>query len=121
MLLENNIGENLSLDETMLCRDLITFLSNKDGHGKKGFIIAAVCGTKSEDVTHIIKKTPLEQREKVREVTLDFSESMRAIATSAFPNAMITVDCFHIVKRCIDAIEELRLKFKREAVKKQKQ
>lgn len=48
MLLEKNIGENLSLDETMLCRDLITFLSNMDGHGKKGSIIAAVCGTKSE-------------------------------------------------------------------------
>jgi hypothetical protein len=56
ILLENNIGESLSLDETTLCRDLTTFLSNKDGHGKKGSIIIAVCGTISEDVTQVIKK-----------------------------------------------------------------
>lgn len=33
---------------------------------------------------------------------------------------MITIDCFHIIKRCTEAVEEIRLKAKREAIKAQK-
>ena len=62
---------------------------------------------------------PQEQREQVEEVTMDFSDSMFAVVTAAFPNAAIVIDCFHIVKRCIEAVEELRLKAKREAQKAQ--
>ena len=62
---------------------------------------------------------PQEQREQVEEVTMDFSDSMFAVVTEAFPNAAIVIDCFHIVKRCIEAVEELRLKAKREAQKAQ--
>lgn len=32
MLIEDNLGENLSIDETMLQEDLVTILSNKAGH-----------------------------------------------------------------------------------------
>ncbi|MCB6942854.1 transposase, partial [Eggerthella lenta] len=55
----------------------------------------------------------------VEEVTMDFSDSMFAVVTEAFPNAAIVIDCFHIVKRCIEAVDELRLKAKREAQKAQ--
>ena len=34
VLLEENIGEHLSIDESMHARDLFTFLSNKDGDRK---------------------------------------------------------------------------------------
>lgn len=53
MLLPDNLGEKLSIDETSLQDDLFTFLSNKDGHCKQGTIIAAVRGTKAEDVINI--------------------------------------------------------------------
>ena len=48
VLLEQNMGERLSIDETMLHHDLFTFLSNKDGHCKKGTLVAAVKGTTVE-------------------------------------------------------------------------
>lgn len=121
MLVEENIGECLCLDETMLCRDLTTFVSNKDGHCKRGSVIAAVRGTKSDDVAKVLEKIPQEKRDGVREVTMDFSDSMRRIATRAFPNAMITIDHFHVTNLSNGAPEELRLKYKRDAVKAQKQ
>lgn len=40
---------------------------------------------------------------------------MRAIISSVFPNATIVFDCFHVLKRCHDAIEEVRLHLKRNA------
>ena len=47
ILLAENIGESLGIDESMHQKDLFTFLSNKDGHGRKGTLIAAVRGTKA--------------------------------------------------------------------------
>ena len=115
MLIEENIGEHLSIDETSLQDDLITFLSNKDGHCRKGTIVAAVRGTKAKDDVEVLLNIPEEERLKVKEVTMDLSESMADIVTRAFPNATIVLDCFHIMRRCNDAIEEMRLRCKREA------
>ncbi len=119
VLLPENIGKRLGIDETMLHKDLMTFLTNKDGHGKRHTLIAAVKGTKASDVISVLMQIPQEQREQVEEVTMDFSDSMYAIVTEAFPKATIVIDCFHIIKRCIEAVEELRLKAKREALKAQ--
>ena len=115
VLLEGNMGERLSIDETMLHKDLFTFLSNKDGHGKRGTLIAAVKGTTVADVTKILFMIPEEKRMKVREVTMDFSDSMRGIVEAMFPNAKIVIDCFHIVQLVGKGLEEIRLKLKRKA------
>ena len=120
MLLPENIGKRQGIDETMLHKDLMTFLTNKEGHGKRHTLIAAVKGTKASDVIEVLMQIPREQREQVEEVTMDFSDSMYSIVTEAFPNATIVIDCFHVIKRCIEAVEELRLKAKREAQNKEK-
>ena len=53
------MGEQLSIDESMHAKDLFTFLSNKEGHGKKGTLIAAVRGTKASEVAAILMKIEL--------------------------------------------------------------
>ena len=119
-LLEKNMGPRLSIDETSLQEDLFTILSNKDGHGRRGTVIAAVRGTKASEVIRILMQIPQEKRIEVREVTMDFSDSMYSIVSAVFPNATIVIDCFHIIKRCGDAVEEIRLRSKREAIKDQR-
>ena len=98
VLIPENIGERLGIDETMLHKDLMTFLSNKDGHGKKKTIITAVKITRSSDVINILKRIPEEKRLQVKEVTMDFSDSMYTIVKETFPKATIVIDCFHINK-----------------------
>ena len=120
ILLEKNMGPRLSIDETSLQEDLFTILSNKDGHGRRGTVIAAVRGTKASEVIRILMQIPQEKRIEVREVTMDFSESMYSIVSAVFPNATIVIDCFHIIKRCGDAVEEIRLRSKRAAIKDQR-
>ncbi len=56
VLLEENMGEHLSIDESLHAKDLFTFLSNKEGHGKKGTLITAVRGTKASEVVAILMK-----------------------------------------------------------------
>lgn len=115
ILKSENIGEYLSIDETSLHDDLYTFLSNKEGRCRQKTIVAAVRGTKAADVTAILMQIPEEDRLAVKEVTMDLSSSMREIVSTSFPNATIVLDCFHVMKRCYDAVEEMRLKAKREA------
>jgi transposase len=114
------MSPRLSIDETSLQEDLFTILSNKDGHGRRGTVIAAVRGTKASEVIRILMQIPQEKRIEVREVTMDFSDSMYSIVSAVFPNATIVIDCFHIIKRCGDAVEEIRLRSKREAIKDQR-
>jgi transposase len=120
MLLPENTGDHLSIDESLHCKDLFTFLSDKDGHGRRGTLIAAVRGTKAEDVSEQLRRIPQEKREAVKEVTMDFSDSMQSIVEKCFPNAMIVIDCFHIIKRVCDGMDEMRMRFKRKAASGQK-
>ena len=120
VLLAHNIGKRCSIDETQLCEEVYTIFSNKDGHGRKGSVIAIVKGTKADVVSQIIKKIPAEELARVEEITMDFSDSMYSIAKQCFPKATIVIDCFHIVKRLCEGLEAMRLKFKRLAVTENK-
>lgn len=111
-----NIGPNLSIDETSLSNgEIYTIVSNKDAHGGKGAVVAIVQGTKVEDVVAALKRILWWERAKVREVTMDFSESMHSIVKQCFPYATITIDRFHVQKDCNDALQQLRIKHRREA------
>lgn len=116
MLIAKNLGRNCSIDETKIGDEVYTIFSNKDGHGRRGTIIAVVRGTKASVVANVLKMIPLCEREKVKEVTMDFSDSMSAIVRDCFPNATIIIDCFHVVQRLCEALDSLRMKFKRTAV-----
>ena len=110
----------MSIDETAPSRgDLFTILSNKDGHGRKGTIAAMVRGTDSADLTAVFNRIPLAERRRVREVTMDFSDSMSAAVTASFPNARHTIDCFHVVQLATSALSEERMKHKRVAMKEE--
>ena len=117
VLLEQNMGEYLSIDETMLHHDLFTFLTNKDGHGGKGTLIAAVKGTTVADVTRHLEQIPEESRRRVKEVTMDFSDSMMGIVKKTFPQAKIVIDVFHIMQLFgTNGLDAMRMKLKRENV-----
>ena len=77
LLFPQNLGPQLSLDETSLSRgELYTILTNKAARGGKGSVVAIVAGTKAETVIEILKKIPERQRKKVTEITLDMAGSM---------------------------------------------
>ena len=117
MLFSGNLGSYLSLDETAFSNgDLYTILTNKKAKGKKGAIIAMVKGTKAENVIKILHKIPLKQRKVVKEVTLDMAGNMGLIVKKSFPNATLVIDRFHVQKLALDALQEIRIKHRWEAL-----
>lgn len=117
LIFPENIGEKLSLDETSLSHgELYTVLTNKSARGRKGCIVAIVAGTKSEDVIRVIEKINLSKRNKVKEITLDMAGSMNLIAKKCFPKATLVTDRFHVQKLAVEALQEIRVKYRWEAI-----
>ncbi|MFV5700228.1 ISL3 family transposase [Flavobacterium sp. ZT3R17] len=117
LLFPENIGKRLSIDETSLSNgELYTILTNKSGKGRKGTIVAMVAGTKAETVIAIIEKIPLKQRNLVQEITLDMAGNMGLIAKKCFSNATRVTDRFHVQKLAIEALQEIRIKYRWEAI-----
>ena len=107
----------MSLDETAFSNgDLYTILTNKKAKGKKGALMAMVKGTKAETVIKILHRIPLKQRKKVKEVTLDMAGNMGLIVRKSFPNATLVIDRFHVQKLSLDALQEIRIKHRWDAI-----
>ena len=117
MVFEDNIGEQLSIDETALSNgELYTIIENKAAHGGKGTIVAMVKGTKAENVITALEHIDEDKRGMVREVTMDLSDSMRKIVRLSFPNATRVIDRFHVQKLALEAVQEIRIKFRWAAI-----
>lgn len=120
LLFPQNLGTHLSIDETSLSNgDLYTIVRNKAAKGRKGAIIAIVYGTKSEDVIEVLKKIPEEELNKVEEVTLDMADTMRKIVRRCFPKAIRVIDRFHVQKLACDALQEIRIAYRWEAIQEE--
>lgn len=73
-------------------------------------------GTESEKVRAILEKIPLRQRKQVKEITLDMAASMEKIAKFSFPKAVLVTDRFHVQKLAYEAVQEMRIKYRWEAL-----
>lgn len=117
ILYPENLSSRLSLDEVALSDgELYTVLTSKKALGKKGSIVAIIKGTQSEVVIGHLSKLNRKLRLKVQEVTLDMAGSMKLIAKRCFPGARQVVDRFHVQKLATEAVQEIRIKHRWEAM-----
>ena len=120
ILFEKNIGAYVGLDETSLSRgELYTILINKEAKGKKGSIIAMIKGTDVKTVSDILLKLSRKRRFQVREITLDMASNMGQIAKVCFPTAKQVVDRFHVQQLAFEAVQEMRIKARWDAMDKE--
>ncbi len=117
LLFPDNIGSRLSIDESSLSDgELYKFVTNREAKTRDGCLVAVVAGTKSEDVIAVLRQIDEERRHAVEEATLDLSDSMRKIVRAAFPKASRVIDRFHIQKLACEAVQELRIKHRWDAI-----
>ena len=118
LIYPENIGPNLSLDETALSNgELYTILTNKAKKGKKGSIVAMIKGTGATNIIDLLMANiSIKQRDKVKEVTLDMAGSMNEIARTCFRKATRVTDRFHVQKLALAAVQDIRIKHRWEAL-----
>jgi len=112
-----NMGTHLSIDEVALSQgELYTIVTNKKFKGKKGSLVAIVAGTKADQVIEHISKIDYKKRNCVKEITLDMANSMKLISKRCFPKAIQVTDRFHVQKLALEALQEIRIKYRWEAM-----
>lgn len=120
LLYPQNTGPFLSIDEVSLSKgEIYTYVTNKEAKGKKGTLVASIKGTLSQDIIRILNQIPLEQRKRVKEVTLDMANNMSHAVKMSFPNAMQTTDHFHVIKLAMEALQHIRIKYRWEEMDKE--
>ena len=117
ILFEKNIGPYVGIDEVNLSQgELYTILINKERRGGLGSIIAIIKGTDVRIVTSVLLKLSRRRRFQVREITLDMAPNMEQTARICFPAARRVTDRFHVQKLAYEAVQEMRVKARWEAL-----
>jgi len=117
VLFQDNIGQYISIDETSLSQgELYTIVTNKEAKGRKGALIAIIKGTNSDYIRKILEKISLRKRNEVKEITLDMAPTMEKVARYTFSNAKLVTDRFHVQKLAYEAVQEIRIKHRWEAI-----
>ena len=117
MLFEKKMGTHLSIDETALSNDeLYTVVTNKEAKGRKVAIVAMIKSTQSDKVIDALLRISERLRKRVQEVTLYMAASMYLIVKRCFLNAHRVVDRFHVQQLASEAVQEIRIKYRWQAL-----
>jgi len=121
LIYPENIRDKLSIDELSLSKgELYTFITNKNTHIKnKKSVVAVINGTEAKVIQAVLEKLPIEQKNKVKEVSMDMARNMGLAIKNSFPKADMVIDRFHVVRLVMDAMQHLRVSFRWEAIEQE--
>ena len=111
-----NVGAHMAVDEKYIKQEFYTILTNADT-GK----IAMMC--RSVDYPTLVVallRFGCETLDRVRVVTRDLSTTYESVCTTVFPEAVQTADKFHVVMHLAKALQDYRVRLKKEAERQEK-
>ena len=100
--------ERLSLDEFSRKKgkgNLVTVISDID----KGSLLEVIDSHKSDEIIEVLKAQPQAMRENVKEVSVDMWGGFEKVIKEVFPNALIVIDRFHVMKLVNKSLNKIRL------------
>lgn len=90
---------------------MYTIVTNKKTKSKnKKSLVAIINGTESSVIQNVLEQIPKEQRELVRDVSMDMARNMALAIDKCFTKSTKTIDCFHVIKLVIDVVQHIRIK-----------
>ena len=98
--------------------ELYTIITNKAAKGKKGAIVAIIKGVRSDVIIRVLEKISLKLRKKVKEVTVDMAANFHKVIRKCFRRAEIVIDRFHVQQLANEALQDIRIKYRWEAIDK---
>lgn len=82
--------------------------------------MATIKGTDNERVNSmLLGKIPLAKRREVKDGTLDMAACMEQIVRKVFTKATLVTDRFHVQKLAYDAVLQLRIEYRWQAIEQE--
>jgi transposase len=75
----------------------------------KKSLLEVIDSHKSDEIIEILQEQPQEIRENVKEVSIDMWGGFEKVIRVVFPNAIIVIDRFHVMKLVNKALNKIRL------------
>lgn len=75
----------------------------------KSSLLEVIDSHKSDKIIEVLKKQPQEIRENIKEVSVDMWGGFQKVIKEVFPNALIVIDRFHVMKLVNKALNKIRL------------
>lgn len=72
-------------------------------------IIDVITTRQKHYLTNYFGRIPLEERKRVKYVIIDMWETYRDVSEKAFPNALIAIDSFHLIKDLNEKVRRIRI------------
>lgn len=98
----------MSLDEFSRCKGhqkFVTVVSDID----RGSLLEVVDSHKSAEIIKVLQQQPLLMREQILEVSIDMWGGFKKVIQEVFPNAVIVIDRFHVMKLVNKNLNKIRL------------
>lgn len=73
-----------------------------------GNLLEVIDSHKQEEIIEALKQQPLEQRAQVEEVSVDMWAGFPKVIEEVFPNAVVVIDRFHVMKLVNQRLNKLR-------------
>ncbi len=86
-------------------RKFVTVVSNIE----TASLLEVIDSHKSDEIIEVLKAQPTQMRENVKEVSVDMWGGFQKVIKEVFPNALIVIDRFHVVKLVNKALNKIRL------------
>ena len=102
------LPERLSLDEFSKEKGkskFVTVVSDLD----KSSLLEVIDSHKSDEIIEVLKTQPQAMRKNVKEVSVDMWGGFQKVIKEVFPNALIVIDRFHVMKLVNKALNKIRL------------
>lgn len=118
ILNEKNMGSTICIDEKNINGDCYTIVSNPETNK----IVLMVNTLRTSQIVHILRSNiSQEARFAVACVTRDMASNYDWVARELFPNAYQVADKFHVVKNIIDQVQGVRIRYRQELLRKQRE
>jgi transposase len=117
ILNSENFGEDMAIDDKNIDGEGYTILSNK----KTGKIAMMASTTKHHILEEILSKVPISIRSQVKTLSRDLAESYDWVSRTMFFCAQSVADKFHIVKMALEALQDIRVRYRQEILTKERE
>ncbi len=75
----------------------------------QGSLLEVIDSHKSDEIIEVLKSQPQSMRENLKEVSVDMWGGFQKVIREVFPNALIVIDRFHVMKLVNKALNKVRL------------
>lgn len=117
ILKPENFGEDMAIDDKNIGGDGYTIISNK----VTGKIATMFQTVKANIIEQVLSKVSVSYLMAVKTISKDLAEGYDFLARTVFMNAMRIADKFHVLKLGFEALQDIRIRYRQEALTEERE